>query len=209
MFNAPLPKIRDTARLLYKGYVAQQYTKYSAFHIVSTLDSKTIDLYLAEVIALNKKYNLFYDTVDYDFSPSVMDKHIKNAALANYKSAISELTDELKKDKKISKAKPKAGSPKAKAKAKAPKVKAKAKAKVGSPKVKAKAKAKAKAGSPKVKAKAKAKVGSPKAKAKAKAKAKKGCADYSMADLRSMASTFRIAGASKMRKTELCSALGI
>ena len=234
MFNAPLPKIRDTARLMYKGYVTQQYTRYSAFHIISNMDSKKINEYLSDVIALNKKYGVFYDTVDYDLSPVVMDEAIKKSSLTNYKSIFSELLDDdtlkakksLKKPTSISiggkaprsknsqigevvksKAKVKSKtSPKTKSKT-SPKTKSKTSPKTKSktsPKAKPKTSPKTKAKSPKTKAKTKAKI-SP----KAKAKVTKKCVDYKVTELKTMATVLKIRGASKMQKKDLCDALGI
>ncbi len=93
MARAALPKLRDTARQLYKGYVASAYSRYGAFYLSSKLD-KDIDQFIVDTIALNSEYGVFYDTIDYDLTPVVMDRNIKRFALANYKVVLAKLFDE-------------------------------------------------------------------------------------------------------------------
>lgn len=200
MFNAPLPKIRDTARLLYKGYVTSMFVKYGAFYLSSKLDSKKIESYLADIVALNKKYGVYYDTIDYDLSPTSMDKHIKKMAVANYKAIFSEIMEEKVPTKKS----PKAKSSKAKAKTLSITIPSAPRSKVS---VK-KAKTSSKEGKS-VPPKAKVKKGKAKTVSKAKAKKTKGCDDYTLSELRNMAKVLRIAGSSRMNKRELCGTLDI
>jgi hypothetical protein len=201
-FNAPLPKVRETARLLYKGYVVSVYTKFNAFHIVSTLDSSAIDTYLKDLIALNKKYKIHYDTVDYDLSPAAMDINIKRSSLANFKAVFSEMIDE-----KVSS---RTGTTKAPARVRAKKSSPTTK-RVPSTTPGPQSRVPAKK-SPAKKTRAKV---SP-AKRPAKIGVKKtaaitinSCVDYTVPELKAMASMLRIPGASKMKKAALCVALGI
>lgn len=200
--NAPLPKVRDTARLLYKGYVTSAYTKMGAFHIVSHLDSKTIDLYLADVIALNKKYGVYYDTIDHDLSLSNMDKHIKKASLANYRAVFSELFDDPVTIKRVPKKSPVARKTPAKGtRTKSP---AKATSTVASKKAIAAKKAAI--------ARAAVTKKSPPKKTVAKKTltiALKGCDDYKLPELKEMARMLRIPGFGRMKKQALCAALGL
>lgn len=185
MFNAPLAKIRETSRYMYKGYVAQQYTRYGAFHIISKIESAKIEKYLEETIALNKKYKVYYDTVENDLKNPAIDSAIKKMAMADYKAVFAAfLEEDLPKKTKAKKAKV-------------------TKTKKPSAKV---TKTKRNAASPKIKAK----VGSPKkGKGKKKSIPVKDCSDYLVSELKVMASTLKIAGASKMKKGELCAALGM
>lgn len=195
MFNSPLVKVRDTARYMYKGYVTQQYTRYGAFHIISKIDSDKIPKYLAETITLNKKYGVYYDTVDNDLSNAAMDAGIKKFSLTEYKSILSEFIEEdvsIKKSKvgkaKVSKAKSKSKVAKGDLNA----AKGKSKTSKGKTKV-------AKSKSP-----IKSKVKKPKAKSKTKS-----CSDYTISELKAMAASFKIPGALKMKREDLCESLGL
>lgn len=196
MFEAPLPKLRETARFLYKGYVVSMYTRYTPFYIVSKLEYLDIDKYLDEIIELNKKYDLFYITIDYDLTNSSMDSNIKKIYMSNYKSVLAELEDVspkkvktgTKTGKKLSE---KDSSKKPKAVSKNPKV--------GKP---------GKNSSKKPKS-VTAKSTSGKQRSSAKKVSYKKCSDYKVGELRGMAKGLKIPGYSKMAKNELCKTLKI
>ncbi len=202
--KAPLPKIREAARHLYKAYVAATYSKYSPFYIASKLDSPTIEKFLKDTITLNKRYDVFYDTIDYDLSNASMDEHIQTDSLLNYKSVFSDIYKDpnakAKKAPATKRAPVRRAAPK-KTTRRAPAPTAKKSIQIdfvtdddGSDDA--------------VAAPKRGKTLAKKAPAKPKVKAK-GCKDYLVKDLRTLASTLKVRGSSKMSKAELCEALGI
>jgi hypothetical protein len=190
MFSAPVPKIRDVARLMYKGYIGTTYTRYGAFYLISKLDSTQIDKFINETVAIAKKYDVYYDTIDRDLSNTAIDKNIKKFALANYKSILADYSDDVPK---------KAVAKKTATKSTAPK---KTASKTTIPK---KTTTTAKrtlviTTTPKKPVRKTATKGK---------KASKSCADYKVPELKDLARTLKVPYYSKMNKTELCKALKI
>lgn len=107
--KSSLAKTRDLARLLYKGYVASTYSKFRPFYLVLKLKND-IDDFINDTIKLNKKYGVFYDTIDYNLAAKNIDKHIEETSNPNYKSILAELNDvtedeESSEPKKVKKTK--------------------------------------------------------------------------------------------------------
>ena len=196
IISAPLPKVRDAARLLYQSYVVSMYTKYGAFYLASKLDAKTMSTYLTSVIAQDKKFGVFYNRVDYDFTPAVMDSVIKKFSLPNYKAIFTERLglESTGKVGRTTKAKPQT---------------------IAITRIRAPKKTPVRGGkkSPAKKPKSISIVDTPtpptrgkKGKVKGKART---CKDYKVPELKALASALKIPGASRMKKPELCKVLGV
>lgn len=200
LFKAPLIKLKEFARLLYKSYVASLYSRYTAFHIVTILSSKEIENYLKETIDLNKKYGVFYDTVDYDLSPASMDKNIAKSNIPGYTTILKSIAENSNAAAAPRKAPvKKATSPKKVVKVNSPKKTTgpKKAVKVNSPKKGVKTTV-----TPKVPLIRKA----PAAKTLVKVRT---CKEYKITELKQMARQIGMRGYSTMIKAELCKSLKI
>ena len=95
MWDAPLPKVRDFARLLYKSYVVSTMIRVRPSYIAMKLDgSGVIEKYLTKLVNLNKEYDVYFDTVSEDMSDKWVDSEIKRVSLDSYKKILGSMVDD-------------------------------------------------------------------------------------------------------------------
>lgn len=211
VMNAPDAKVKDVARWMYRAHVASLYVRYGPFYLLTQLSSNDIEKMMKEVIDVVDNFGL-YKSIDEDLSVANVDKHVKKYAVDTYKSILSKyILVPSAKTKTTTKT---AAKPATKPKS-APKTAAKASAKASAKPV-AKQAARPAAKTSKKSVVSRPVPASKKTVAKKKPSPKrpgpstaKKCEDHLVSVLKDMARNKGIKGFSKMKKPELCAALGI
>jgi hypothetical protein len=186
LFSSTDKKIIELARHLYKAHVVRAYTRYRAFDLARKLDSSELEALLKAQVALDKKFGVYYDTIDRDLSDKAVDRAIRKQGLTNYK-AILKTMDESQSPTKI-----KSLAAIERSKAKEAKLKA--------------AGGKARKTSPEKKRSTKKR--SPEKKTKAR-ETRRVCSEYTVPELKEKAKEKGLSGYSKLKKDELCKLLKI
>lgn len=193
LFAADGSKLKKTARHLYRAYVASVYSRMPAFRIAEKLSDKQIEEFVQSHEELEKKYKVYYDTIDKDLDDKSVDKKIKTLQLTAYKSVLSKI------DPKNSPTRIREEARKGREQKKASKAN-----------TTAKKTAKTAARSPKKTAgKTAGKTVGAKKTSGAKKVAGKTCSEYTVKELKDLATAKGVAGRSKMDKAQLCAALKI
>lgn len=201
LFAVDDAELAKLARHLYRSHVVAVYSKYDAFYLASHLTDKQLEGYLADLLALEEKYGIVYDTISTDLSKAAIDKHIKKNGETRFKSILSKL-DPMNSPTTI-----KAKASAARLKAKEAKLKAAGKSTASTTKKTTTSSRTKKAASP-VK---KTRTSSTKSSTvkKTTKKPTKSCNDHNLKELKEMAKAAGMTGYSKLDKSSLCKKLNI
>lgn len=198
LFAVDDAELAKLARHLYRSHVVAVYSKYDAFYLASHLTDKQLEGYLADLLTLEKKYGIVYDTISTDLSKAAIDKHIKKNGETRFKSILAKL-DPMNSPTTI-----KAKASAARLKAKEAKLKAAGKSTASTTKKTTTSSRTKKAASPVKKTSTKSTTTK-----KTTRKPTKSCNDHNLKELKEMAKAAGMTGYSKLDKSSLCKKLNI